>query len=389
MPWREVCTMDEKLQFIGALIADEESMSGLCEEFGVSRKTGYKWLSRYLEQGPAGLWDRSRAPRVTPWAISQAQAQAITGVRREHPSWGPRKLRAKLQQRGPGQEWPAPSTIGELLRREGLSQPRKRRRRSTPGASPLSTAVAANEVWCIDFKGWFRTGDGARCDPLTVSDAYSRYLLCAQTVARPDYANCRSELERVFKEYGLPRALRSDNGVPFASLGVGGISRLSAWWIKLGIVPQRIAPGQPQQNGRHERMHRTLKAECARPPATSLAAQQRRFDQFRVEFNQQRPHEALGQTPPAQHYARAPRTYPKRLEDPNYSADCEVRRVRSKGVIKWQGELVFIGAALIGEVIGLRENQDGDSELFFGPVPLGVIDGVTLKLQKVLPMLPV
>lgn len=389
MSWQEVCPMDEKLRFMGALMARDENMTEVCERFGISRKTGYKLRRRYEEEGAAGLLERSRAPRVIPWAISQAQAEAILGVRREHPSWGPRKLRARLQQRAPEQGWPAPSTIGELLRRQGLSQPRKRRLRSTAGPSPLRTAVAANELWCIDFKGWFRTGDGARCDPLTVSDAYSRYLLCAQTVARPDYANCRSELERVFKEYGLPRALRSDNGVPFASLGVGGLSRLSAWWIKLGIVPERIAPGQPQQNGRHERMHRTLKAECARPPAKSLVAQQRRFDQFRVEFNQQRPHEALGQTPPAHHYAPSPRTYPKRLEDPNYSADCEVRRVRSNGVIKWQGELVFIGAALSGEVVGLRENQDGDSELFFGPVPLGVIDAITLKLVKVLPILPV
>jgi putative transposase len=389
MPWQEVCPMDEKLRFIGALLAQEENMTEVCERFGISRKTGYKLRRRYQAEGVAGLVERSRAPQVVPWAISQAQAEAIMGVRREHPSWGPRKLRARLQQRAPEQGWPAPSTIGELLRRQGLSQPRKRRRRSTPGPSRLRTAVAANEVWSIDFKGWFRTGDGARCDPLTVSDAYSRYLLCAQSVARPDYANCRSELERVFKEYGLPCAIRSDNGTPFASLGVGAVSRLSVWWIKLGIIPERIEPGKPQQNGRHERMHRTLKAECARPPAQSLAAQQRRFDQFRTEFNQQRPHQALGQTPPAQHYACSPRNYPKRLEDPCYPADYQLRRVRSNGVIKWQGELVFIGAALIGEVVGLRENQQGDSELFFGPVPLGVIDAVTLKLVKVLPMLPV
>jgi putative transposase len=389
MPWQEVCTMDEKMGFIGALVADEDSMSGLCEEYGISRKTGYKWLSRYLEQGPAGLSDRSRAPHVTPWAISQAQAQAIMGVRREHPSWGPKKLRAKLQQRAPGQGWPAPSTMGELLRRAGLSQPRPRRRRSAPNPSPLSTAVTANEVWCIDFKGWFRTGDGARCDPLTVSDAFSRYLLCAQRVGRPGYADCRNQLERVFRDYGLPRAIRSDNGAPFASVGAGGLSRLSVWWVKLGIRPERIEPGKPQQNGRHERMHRTLKAECASPPAKSLAAQQRRFDEFRAEFNHLRPHEALGQTPPAQHYAPSPKAYPNRLADPHYPADFELRRVRSNGEIKWQGELVFIGAALSGEVIGLHETEHGDSELFFGPLPLGVIDGVTLKLEKVLPMLPV
>jgi len=279
----------------------------------------------------------------------------------------------------------------------------------------LRTAVSANDLWAIDFKGWFRAGDGARCDPLTVTDAFSRYLLCAQLLARPDYANCRSELERAFKEYGLPRSIRSDNGAPFASVGVGGLSRLSVWWVKLGIMPERIEPGQPQQNGRHERMHRTLKAECANPPAASAAAQQQRFDQFRVEFNQQRPHEALGQTAPAEHYARSPRVYPARLEDPHYPADFELRRVRSNGEIRWQGALVFIGETLIDEVIGLVETDDGDAEVYFGPVPLGIIDGVSLKLirrprqqgatveqgglppspsspskcEKVLPMLPV
>ena len=227
MPWREVCPMDEQMAFIVARLADEESMTELCEQFGISRKTGYKLLRRYREENAAGLWERSRAPHITPWAISEAQAEAIVGVRRAHPSWGPRKLRAKLLERAPAQGWPAPSTIGELLRRQGLSQPRKRRRCASPSPSPLRTAVTANDLWGIDFKGWFRSGDGARCDPLTITDLFSRYLLCAQLLARPDYPNCRSALERAFKEYGLPRAIRSDNGAPFASVGVGGLSRLS------------------------------------------------------------------------------------------------------------------------------------------------------------------
>ncbi len=365
MPWREVCSMDEKMRFMAAVLSEEESMTELCERFGISRKTGYKLLRRYREENAAGLVERSRAPQVIPWAISQAQAEAIVGVRRAHPSWGPKKLRANLQQRAPAQGWPAPSTIGELLRREGLSQPRKRRRCASPSPSPLRTAISANDLWAIDFKGWFRAGDGARCEPLTVTDAFSRYLLCAQLLARPDYANCRSELERAFKEYGLPRSIRSDNGAPFASVGVGGLSRLSVWWVKLGI-----------------RMHRTLKAECANPPAASAAAQQRRFDQFRAEFNQQRPHEALGQTAPAEHYARSPRVYPARLEDPHYPADFDLRRVRSNGEIRWQGALVFIGETLIDEVIGLVETDDGDAEVYFGPLPLGIIDGVSLKLIR-------
>ncbi len=383
MPWREVCYMDERMGFVAAALAEEESMTALCEEHGISRKTGYKWLGRYQEQGPAGLEDRSRTPRTVPWAISDAQAEAIIGMRREHPSWGPKKLRAKLLERAPERSWPALSTIGELLHRAGLSQRRKRRRRATPTAGALSTPVAANDVWGIDFKGWFRTQDGARCDPLTVSDGFSRYLLCSQVVSPPTSAGCRSELERVFKHYGLPRTMRSDNGAPFASTGAGGLSSLSVWWVKLGITPERIEPGQPQQNGRHERMHRTLKAETALPPAADLVAQQRRFDRFRAQFNHQRPHEALGQTPPALHYAPSPRPYPSRLEDPVYPADYQPRRVRSNGEIKWQGELVFIGAALTGEVIGLMEDDQGDAQLYFGPVPLGVIDSVTLKLRPV------
>lgn len=382
MPWREVCPMDERMRFILAVKAEEESMAALCEEFGVSRKTGYKWLARYRERGAAGLQDASHAPRVVPWAITQAQAEAIVGVRRAHPSWGPKKLCAKLRQRAPGQSWPAPSTIGELLRREGLSAARKRRRRAVPNPGPLGVAVSANDIWCIDFKGWFRTGDGARCDPLTVTDAYSRYLLCTRVVSAPNGECCRAELERVFREYGLPRAIRSDNGAPFASVGAGGLSRLSAWWVKLGIVPQRIDPGKPQQNGRHERMHGTLNAETATPPAASLGAQQRRFERFRAEFNHERPHEALGQTPPAQHYQRSPRSYPARLEDPAYPPDYELRRVRPNGEIKWQGEKVYISEALVSEVVGLRDTEEADAQVYFGPILLGVIDGITLKLNR-------
>lgn len=382
MPWREVCPMDGKVQLIAALLAKEESVTAVCEQLGISRKTAYKWLARYRQHDAAGLRERSHAPQVVPWAISDAQAQAIMGVRREHPSWGPKKLRAKLGQRAPGQSWPAASTIGELLRREGITHPRKRRRCVSPSAGCLRTAVAPNDLWAIDYKGWFITGDGARCDPLTLSDGYSRYLLCAKLVERTGYAECRRELERVFREYGLPRAIRSDNGTPFASVGAGGLSRLSVWWIKLGITPERIEPGKPAQNGRHERMHKTLKAECASPPAANRIAQQGRLDEFREEFNHQRPHEALGQTAPAAHYVPSTRSYPSRLEDPAYPDDHELRRVRSRGEIKWQGELIYLSEALINEVIGLVETDEGDAEVYFGPMKLGLVDGVRLKLLR-------
>ena len=382
MPWREICSMDEKMRLMAALSAEEESVTELSENFGVSRKTVYKWWARYLQFGPAGLKERSHAPLVVPWAISEAQAEAIVGLRRAHPNWGPKKLRARLSQSAPLQSWPAPSTIGELLRRERLSQPRKRRRSARPSPLPLRTALAPNDIWCTDFKGPFHTGDGVRCDPLTLTDAYSRYLLCVKAVDKAGYADCRSELERVFREYGLPRAIRSDNGPPFASTGVTGLTRLSVWWLKLGIIPERIEPGRPEQNGRHERMHKTLKAECASPPQANRAAQQRCFDQFRDEFNHQRPHEALGQTAPATHYTPSPRSYPARLEDPEYPADYQPRRVRHTGEIKWQGEALFVSETLSNEVVGVLETDDGDAEVYFGSMMLGLIDGVSLKLRR-------
>jgi putative transposase len=381
MPWPKVCPMDARMRLVSAVLAAEDSMTALCKEYGISRRVGYKWLQRYRAYGPAGLQERKPGPRVVPWAITPAEAEAIIALRRQHPSWGPKKLRTKLLARAPAQQWPALSTIGDLLQRQGLSQRRRRRRRAAPTLTDLPPAVAPNEVWCIDFKGWFRTGDGRRCYPLTVTDGFSRYILCCQ-VSTPDYEGCRPTFEWLFREYRLPRFILSDNGPPFASLAAAGLSRLSIWWIKLGITPVRIEPGKPQQNGRHERMHRTLKAETARPPAASLKAQQRRFDRFRAEFNHERPHEALGQAVPASFYQPSARAYPTRLEDPAYPADYELRRVRSNGEIKWQGELIFIAGPLIGEVIGLHENDNGDAEAYFGPMHLGTIDAVTFKLKR-------
>ena len=268
MPWQRICPMDERMKFVAAVRAGEDNMSALCKRALISRRVGYKWLARYAAEGPGGLEERKRGPRRVPWAISEARAEAIIGLRRRPPSWGPKKLRAKLLVLAPGQQWPALSTIGDLLQRKGLSQPRKRRRTATPTPGGVPPIWAPNDVWSTDFKGWFRTGDGRACYPLTVSDAFSRYLLCCRAVT-PDYEGCRREFERLFRECCLPRVLLSDNGPPFASLAAGSLSRLSVWWIKLGITPVRIEPGQPQQNGRHERMHRTLKAETARPPAAT------------------------------------------------------------------------------------------------------------------------
>jgi transposase InsO family protein len=299
---------------------------------------------------------------------------AILDVRGGHPSWGAKKIRAWLAQRRPQEPWPALSTISEILDRHGLVRRRKRRLKVPPGASPLDPCVAANDVWGVDFKGWFRTGDGARCDPLSLSDLTTRYILRLQVMRRTDGAHVWPLLEAAFREYGLPLKLRSDNGPPFAAKGAGGLSRLAVLLIKAGVTPERIAAGKPQQNGRHERMHLTVQQETARPPAQSLRAQQRRFEAFRRAFNEERPHEALGQRPPAMLYSPSPRRFTGRLREPDYPAGHEVRRVRQNGEIKWQGHTVFIGEALVGEPLGLEPNDDGSWCVSFGPVELGTLD---------------
>jgi transposase InsO family protein len=365
--------MDERTQFIARVLAGEDEMTALCREYGISRKTGYKWLGRYRCEGAAGLRERSHAPLRHGQAHDVAVVQAVLALRERWRHWGPKKLRVKLSEHHPALAVPAASTIGDWLRREGMVERSPRRRRCPPYARPFAAVTGANDVWCTDFKGWFRTGDGRRCDPFTLSDAHSRYLLRCQAVARPDEANVRPIFEAAFQEHGLPMAIRSDNGPPFASPGVGGLSRLAVWWIKLGIRPERIVAGKPQQNGRHERVHRTLKEETAMPPADSLLTQQQRFDAFRVVYNSERPHEALAQQTPAALYAPSPRHYPDRIEDPSYGADIAVRRVRSNGQIKWAGELVFVGEALIGEAVGVVETEAGDWLVRYADVELGYI----------------
>ena len=298
MPWKETCPMDERVKFIGMYLEGELSMVELCRQFGVERKTGYKWVHRYEQGGPAGLVDRSRAPHHHPNAVVREIEDAIVTLRGRRPRWGPKKLRVKLGRREPPVSWPAASTIGEILQRHGLVVSRRRKRRTPPYVAPLLSAEQPNDVWCADFKGWFRTGDGSRCDPFTLSDSASRLLLRCQAVLHPDEESVRPVLDAAFREFGLPRAIRTDNGPPFATTTVRGLSRLSVWWIKLGIVPERIEPAKPAQNGRHERLHRTLKQETASPPARTLRLQQRAFDQFREYDNHDRPHEALEQQTP-------------------------------------------------------------------------------------------
>jgi putative transposase len=374
MPWRETCSMDERMRFVLACEAGEESFSALCRGHGVSRRIGYKWLSRYRALGPLGLVDRSRAPVSHPNATAETVCERVVALRRVHPRWGPRKLRAWLGEHEPAVAWPSASTIGDILARAELVAPRRLRRRTPAYSQPFAACAKPNDVWCIDFKGWFRTADGTRIDPLTLSDAASRYLLLCERVERTDLEHVWPLLVRVFADYGLPSALRSDNGPPFAGRGVGGLSRLAVRLIKIGVMPERIAPGKPQQNGRHERMHLTLQQETASPPAASPGAQIARFESFQQSYNHDRPHEALGQRPPATVYRCSPRSWDGRLREPNYPADAVIRRVRSNGEIKWKGGLVFLSEALIGEPVGLRPAEGGHSDIWYGPIRLGSVD---------------
>jgi putative transposase len=381
MPWKVTSEMHERVKFIGDCLRGDEPMTVLCERYGVSRETGYVWRRRYEALGVAGLEERSRAPHCH-WASTPAELVVrVIEARKRKPYWGPKKLLAALSTEDGSVKWPSASTIAQILRREGLSEPRRRRRRALTVDQPFAEIAAANDAWCIDFKGWFRTGDGTRCDPLTVTDAFSRYLLGVRIVA-PVTEAVGAEMDRLFREHGLPRAIRSDNGPPFASTGAGGLSRLSVGWAKMRIGLERIYPGQPQQNGRHERMHGTLKAQTCDPPAATAAAQQELFDAFREEFNDDRPHEALGQKRPKQFYTASPRPYPERIEDPHYDPDEEVRRVRSSGEIKWRGDMRFISQALIGEAVGIREREDGHWVVRFADVPLVLIDRYSGKIAR-------
>lgn len=393
VPWKNVSPEMEQIQFIQRWQEGRESFLALCRVFGISRKTGYKRVHRFEAWSWEGLGDLSRAPHGHPNRTDRAVAERIIAVRRERPTWGPKKLVAWLRDREPDVPWPAPSTVGDLLDRAGLVQRRKRRRRSAPWSQPLATAEHPNDLWCVDFKGWFRTGDGVRVDPLTVADAATRYLLVCQGLQRPRGPEVRRVMERAFREYGLPWTIRSDNGPPFASVGLGGLSPLAVWWVKLGITPERTQPGHPEQNGRLERLHRTLKAETASPPQSTPGKQQRAFSGFRASYNEERPHEALGQVPPARRYRPSERAYPARVESPEYGAETTVRRVKTNGEIKWNGERVYLSESLRGEPVGLTPVDERYWSIRFGPLHIGLLDSyanLTLHTPTlVLPMSPV
>jgi transposase InsO family protein len=340
-------------------------MRELCERFGIAPKTGYKWLARYAQEGVAGLRDRPRAPHTCPHRTPPELEARLLEFKRQHPTWGSHKIRRKLQGQDPTLPWPAASTIDGLFQRHGLTEPRHPRPRQQRGGAPPLATKAPNEVWTADFKGEFRLRNGRMCYPLTVQDAHSRFLLTC--VGLPDR---RTEgvlpiFTGLFQRYGLPNALRTDNGAPFGSPGLGGHSRLSIFCLQLGIQPQRITPGRPTENARHERMHRTLKAETTRPPAEDFPQQQETFDYFRREFNEQRPHAALNLETPASVYEVAARTYPAEIPPPVYPAYYEVRRVNNGGRFYFRGQSLFLTEVLIDHQIGLTEVEDGIWSIYF------------------------
>jgi putative transposase len=373
MPWKEASPMDERVRFIAGL-ASGLGMGEACRSYGISRKTGYKWLERYKLGGPSGLEERSRAPHRMPWAIDQEMQELLVDARCRHPSWGPRKLLAWLERRHRDRQFPAPSSVGDLLRRRGLVKPRRRRRQVPPRVARPGRFDAPNATWCADFKGWFRTGDGTRCDPLTISDGFSRFILGCHIVERPTLEHVQLRFERAFAEYGLPKAIRTDNGPPFASSGLGGLSRLAVWWLRLGITPDRIEPGRPDQNGRHERFHKTLKAETAAPPASTLAAQQRRFNRFTREYNEERPHESLADETPAAFYSPSRRSLPRTLPQVEYPAAYLVRSIHTAGTLKWRGSQIYVSETLIGQRVGLKPIDDDQWLIHFATLPLAVLD---------------
>ena len=393
VPWKRTSPEVERIRFIKRWETGGETFVELCRAFGVSRKTGYKRVHRFQAWGWDGLGDLSRAPHQHPNQTEWAVAESLIAARQAHPTWGPKKLVAWLRNREPWVPWPAPSTVGGLLDRAGLVRRRNRRRRTPPWSQPFVQAEQPNDLWCIDFKGWFRTGNGVRVNPLTVEDAASRYLVVCHGLRQPRGSEVRPVLERAFREYGLPQAIRSDNGPPFASVGLGGLSSLAVWWVKLGILPERIEPGHPEQNGRLERLHRTLKAETASPPQPTWQRQQRAFQDFRSSYNQERPHEALDQQPPARRYHPSVRPYPRRVDSPEYESGTTVRRVRTNGEIKWQGQMVYLSEALCGEPVGLTSQDDRFWTVHFGPLQIGLLDSYanhTLHTPTlVLPMSPV
>ncbi len=367
---------------LGEYGSGEYGVVDLARRYGVSRKTVYKWVERYEEEGRKGLEERSRAPRSHPNEVSEKIEAVVLELKVRWPKWGAPKLLVKLRERVGEAECPSESSVSRILQRHGLVRPQGRRRARAQG-TVLEGYGGSNAIWCADFKGWFRTQDGKVCTPLTISDGYSRMLLrCQGLKAGTGGSVVQPIFEMTMREYGVPEAMRTDNGPPFASVGLGGLTRLSIWWLRLGIRLERSRPGCPQDNGRHERMHRTLAEQTAQPPAANFAAQQRAFDEFRREYNEERPHEGLGGRPPAEVYQPSPREFPERLAPVEYNREWATRQVRPSGQIKWKGRSVHVSSALVGERIGLQAVSEGVWMVYFASHPLGLFDERRGRIER-------
>jgi transposase InsO family protein len=392
MPWKETDVRKERVKFVleweRQRAEGRPNVAELCRIFGVSRDTGHRLIQRYQRGGydVRAVEEHSRRPYNSPSAVTEAMQDVVIRLRKKRPRWGPRKLRELLLARNAEYIVPSASAIGDILKRHGLSRPRaKRRHSSVPRTQPFAGCTRPNAVWCVDFKGQFRTRNGKVCYPLTIMDAFSRYLLGCEVLLEPDGPSARRVFDSVFREFGLPDVIRSDNGPPFATPGAGGLSQLSIWWIKLGIRPERIEPGKPQQNGRHERMHRTLKLEAASPPRDNPRAQQRACDIFRKQYNEERPREALGGKPPVHFYQRSMRSYPRPLFY-EYDVLCPLLLVNPSGFISWYRKQIFISAVLAREHISLIPIGGTLWEVRFAHVKLGTLDADRLERGLKLPI---
>jgi len=367
--------MDERLRFVRDALSDRFTMSELCARYGVSRRIGYKWIARYDAEGRRGLQDRSRAPHHCPHRIAATIAELLVVERTAHPFWGARKLLKVLSKRHARiRAWPAPSTVADLLARRGLVQRRRRRRAPVhPGVVRPDTA-APNDLWTADFKGQFRTGNGEYCYPLTIADQHTRFLLTCRGLLSTQTIVARPVFERTFRACGLPIAIRTDNGVPFATQAIHGLSHLNVWWMRLGIVHQRIRPGCPQENGAHERMHRTLKRQAIKPVRASCVAQQRNFDAFQQEYNTERPHERLNQETPASQYWPSPRPYPERLPPLEYPGHFLVKKITTGGTFRFRDRLLYLASPLVDQHVGLEETDDGIWSIYFNTTLLATFD---------------
>jgi len=387
MSWQGVTVMDQRVRFIAEYLKGYFPFSELCFQFSISRKTGYKWVQRYEEQGIEGLNDRARRPHNCPHKTDTAIVDAIVQARMKHPNWGPKKL---LQIIAPDyKELPAISTTADILTRNGLIAPGKRRIRRTHPGCPKTTTNEPNDIWTADYKGHFKIGNRKYCYPLTVCDMHSRYLLGCEGHDAISLDQTKRYFTRLFNAYGLPQRIRTDNGVPFASNAIARLSTLSVWWIKLGIYPEQIEPGKPQQNGKHERMHRTLKKEATIPPEKNLMAQQKRFDAFSEEYNTERPHEALGMKTPASVYVASKRTMPKKLIHFDYPCHFEVRRVSRNSGIRWMNQFVPVSTTLAEEYIGFEEIEDGIYNVYFCELLIGRFFEKDLRIRDVIKRVPV